>query len=138
MSLTLEEITHKALIKFPWRITIEQSLELMKYIGFKMQGIIEYEFLHSIKIGHEFGYSKTLNEEKILNTKGKISLSTPPFTSDNFSFKPSENESSSLCAIQFFVPRDFEKIKYDFEKVQLWGETRKQIESYFEENPEEH
>ena len=56
MALSLEEITNKAIIKFPWDLTLEQSQGLMNYISIKLKGYTTYEFLHSIESGYQFGY----------------------------------------------------------------------------------
>ena len=136
MALSLEEILNKATIKFPWDLTIEQSIGLMRYIEKKLPIFIRYDFLHSVKIGRQFGYDVRLNEEKASAQDGTISLSNPPFTNAQFQFKPLEKDISKLEAIQFPLPKDFENTEYNPEVVQLWENVKKAVDDYFEENPE--
>ena len=133
--MALEEVVQKATIIFPWDLTREQSRGLIKYITIKLRGLITYEFLHSIKIGYPSGYEVPLNEEKISNQKGVITLSDPPFISDDFQFKPSKKDESKLSAIQFHLTSDLKLEDYRPEVRQLWEDTRKAVEDYFEANP---
>jgi len=148
--MSIDEIVEKATIKFPWDLTFEQSKGLIKYITIQLRGLITYEFLHSIKIGRQFGYPISSNEErmsnergiimleeKISNEKGVITLSSPPFIFNNFKFKHSEKDTSRLSGIQFQLISDKKKLEdYRPEVRQLWDNTRKAVSDYFEENPE--
>ncbi len=134
--MALEEVVQKATIIFPWDLTREQSRGLIKYITIKLRGLITYEFLHSIKIGYPSGYEVPLNEEKISNQKGVITLSSPPFSFDDFQFTPSKRDESKVSGIQFQPTQDFEHSGYSPEIVQLWEDTRKAVEGYFEDSLE--
>lgn len=137
----LTELLKRTYIRFPFDLTLEQSKGLMKYITIQLRGLITYEFLHSIKIGQQFGYSVSSNEERMSNEKGVITLSAPPFIFNNFCFRHSKRDSTRLSGIEFQITPnreiEYENLKIRPEIMQLWDDARKSVEDWFEENPEE-
>ncbi len=130
MTQTLE----KAVIKFPWNLTIHQLEGLTNYIARKLRCLINYDFLYSRKAGYEYSSVGFLKEESVSDMTGRISLSAPPFTFDRFKFISKAQDLSRISSIQLGIYPEFEPPDYKPEVVQLWDETRKAVSDYFEEN----
>ena len=135
MDFGLETITDEATMPFPWGLTIRQLRDLTDHISKKLQGTTSYRIVYSRKAGYEDGYVGFLSEERI-DTYGKINLSNPPFLFDEFNLIYKKSDLTLIRGIQFQTKPNASIKDYRPEIVQMWKNTKKAIEDYFDENPE--
>ena len=130
--MTIDEVISEAEIQFPISLSRSGAEELLRYIAVKLPGRVHYRTHYSRFIDPN-DCSELQIEGRALKINGDISRVGSPMAFDTFYIEPSEEDTSKLEIMNFPLVPGWELRQYRPEVRELWADTRRLVNAYFEE-----
>jgi len=130
--MTIDEVISEAEIQFPISLSRSGAEELLRYIAVKLPGRVHYRTHYSRFIDPN-DCSEPQTEGRALKINGDISRVGSPMAFDTFYIEPSEEDTSKLEIMKFQLVPGWELGDYRPEVRELWADTRRLVNAYFEE-----
>jgi len=126
--MAVNDILENLTIEFPTPLTLEQTEELLDYLGENLPANINTESSYFNQRCHES--SKTRNRGTV-KINGTIRNLEKTMCFDAFMTKHDTDDTSRIAAIQFQPIPGYTLDEYDLHTKELWQDVRQQIKRYF-------
>jgi hypothetical protein len=136
--MLIDEVIAKTSIELPKPLSLAEAEDLIDYIAMQLPANVNYHSSYHRSITHVAGEDgewkdRVLKEDGTAEVTVSISHLEKSLAFDTFQLKCSQEDYSRLGEIIFTRTPDWDINEYRPEVQQLWDDTRKIVEQYFEE-----
>ena len=132
--MTIEQLISEVEIQFQRPLSIEEAERLLGYVAKRLPGRVHYR-AHYFRSIDPNDCSELQIEGSALKIDGDISRVGSPMAFDTFHMEPLEEDTSKLEIMKFQLVPGWKLEEYKLEIKQLWEDTRRLVDAYFEETP---